>query len=60
MPTRSLSIALWKADDTINIACKTVTVRLPFFYIVAYLYLSLILSAIIAINSEFVGLPLEF
>lgn len=41
---------------------KTVTdaVAVFLFYIVAYLYLSLILSAIIAINSEFVGLPLEF
>ena len=30
------------------------------FYKVAHLYFSLRLSAIIAINSEFVGLPLEF
>ena len=32
----------------------------PYFYMVAYLYFSLRLSAIIAINSELVGLPRLF
>ncbi len=67
MPTRSLSTVQWKAEDilTNDLAfglCKKDELRLVLFlfYITAHLYLSLRLSAIIAINSEFVGLPRLF